>query len=142
MLKSSVVNMPTPQDTEHQRQYVPRNPTATPAFFPSAPAPVLDKNPAAVFSRFSADTLFFVFYFNQGTQHQYYAARELKKQSWRYHKNFLTFFQRHDDPTLTKDDYEQGSYLYFDYESGWCQRIKQNFTFIYKHLEDELQVNP
>jgi len=29
-------------------------------------------------------------------------------------------------------------YVYFDYETGWCQRIKSDFTFEYNYLEDEL----
>jgi hypothetical protein len=32
------------------------------------------------------DTLFFIFYQQQGSFPQYQASRELKKQSWRYHK--------------------------------------------------------
>src|SRR6185437_12511348 len=80
------------------KQYIPRNPCRTPAYFPSAPAAVFDD--PAIFEKFSTDTLFFVFYFQQGTPHQYLAARELKKQSWRYHKNFLTWFQRHEDPKV------------------------------------------
>jgi CCR4-NOT transcription complex subunit 3 len=79
-------------------------------------------------------------FFCAGTPHQYLAARELKKQSWRYHKQFLTWFQRHDDPKHTTDEYEQGTYVYFDYETTWCQRIKNDFTFEYRYLEDELAV--
>ena len=41
---------------------------------------------------------------------------------------------------VTADEYEQGTYVYFDYETGWCQRIKSEFTFEYGYLEDELQV--
>jgi len=55
----------------------------------------------------------------QGTQHQYYAARELKRLSWRYHKSYLTWFQRHDAPEFTNDHCERGTYVYFDYETGW-----------------------
>ena len=40
----------------------------------------------------------------------------------------------------TTDAFEQGTYVYFDYETGWCQRIKSEFTFEYGYLEDELQV--
>ena len=50
------------------------------------------------------------------------------------------WFQRHDDPKITTEEFEQGTYVYFDYESGWCQRIKADFTFEYRHLEDELAV--
>jgi CCR4-NOT transcription complex subunit 3 len=41
---------------------------------------------------------------------------------------------------MTTDDFESGTYVYFDYDSGWTQRIKADFTFEYRHLEDELQV--
>lgn len=45
--------------------------------------------------------------------------------------------QRHEEPKVTTDDYEQGTYVYFDYETGWCQRIKSDFRFDYSFLEDE-----
>jgi len=135
-MQPSFSHLPEPTDTERQKQYVPRNPYRTPNCFPSNPAPIFDD--PAIFERFSTDSLFFIFYFQQGTQHQYLAARELKKQSWRYHKNFLTWFQRHDEPKLTTEEYERGTYLFFDYESGWCHAIKTDFTFEYRHLEDEL----
>jgi hypothetical protein len=67
---------------------------------------------------------------------RYLAAKELKKQSWRYHKKYLTWFQRHEEPKEITNDYEQGTYVYFDYETGWCQRKKTEFTFEYRYLED------
>ena len=45
--------------------------------------------------------------------------------------------QRHEEPKITTDAYEQGTYVYFDYETGWCQRIKSDFRFDYSFLEDE-----
>ena len=36
------------------------------------------------FAKFDIDTLFFVFYFQQGTMQQQFAARELKNQQWRF----------------------------------------------------------
>ena len=77
------------------------------------------------FEKLDSDTLFFAFYYQQGTARQYAAARELKRQSWRYHKKYLTWFQRHEEPKVTTEDHESGTFVYFDYESGWCQRIKQ-----------------
>nr|GEZ96882.1 CCR4-Not complex, subunit 3/ 5 [Tanacetum cinerariifolium] len=38
---------------------------------------------------------------------QYLAAKELKKPSWRYHKKYNTWFQRHEEPNFAIDDYEQ-----------------------------------
>ena len=44
--------------------------------------------------------------------------------------------QRHTEPSRTTDEYEQGTYVYFDYnivhddlQTGWCYRRKENFTF-------------
>jgi len=137
-LSMSLFNMPEPSDSERPRTYVPRNPYPTPNSFPQTPAPVFDS--PSTFDKFDTDTLFFIFYQQQGTYQQYLAARELKKQSWRYHKKYLTWFQRHEEPKVTAEDYEQGTYVYFDYETGWCQRIKSDFTFEYGYLEDELHV--
>lgn len=96
-------------------------------------------NDPAIISKMDTDTLFFIFYFQQGSYQQYLAAKELKKQAWRYHKKYTTWFQRHDQPKQTTQEYEQGTYVYFDYEShdGWCQRIKSGFRFEYEYLEDE-----
>ena len=138
MLNASLASMPQPADSERPKTYVPRNPYPTPNSFPQTPAAVFDS--PAVFEKFDTDTLFFIFYYQQGTHQQYLAARELKKQSWRFHKKYMTWFQRHEEPKVTAEDYEQGTYVYFDYETGWCQRIKSDFTFEYGYLEDELQV--
>lgn len=50
---------------------------------------------------------------------------------------YLTWFQRHEEPKEITPDYEQGTYVYFDYETGWCQRKKTEFTFEYRYLEDK-----
>ena len=54
--------------------------------------------------------------------------------------------QRHEEPKRATDEFEQGTYVYFDYnvvhddaQAGWCYRLKQDFTFRYDALEDELQ---
>lgn len=77
---------------------------------------------------------------SQNTQYQLLAARELKRQSWRYHKLYRTWFQRYQEPRNTTRTFEAGTYLYFDYESGWCQRVKRDFKFEYQFLEDDFQV--
>lgn len=129
--------MPSSADSERARSYTPQNPYPTPASYPSQPSPIFE-NPA-VFEKLGTDCLFFIFYYAQGTYQQYLAARELKKQSWRFHKKYMTWFQRHEEPKVTTDEYEQGTYVYFDYETGWCTRIKQDFRFEYSFLEDSLQ---
>jgi len=134
MLEASMRNIPDSVDSERPKQYTARNPCITPAYYAQMPSPVFE-NPAT-FEKFDTDTLFFVFYYQQGSYQQYLAAKELKKQSWRYHKKYLTWFQRHEEPKEITNDYEQGTYVYFDYETGWCQRKKTEFTFEYRYLED------
>jgi CCR4-NOT transcription complex subunit 3 len=133
-----------PQSNEHDRtnirsnSYTPQNPyPATPASYPTTPNAIFE-NPA-IFEKLGTDALFYIFYYKQGSYQQYLAARELKKQSWRFHKKYMTWFQRHEEPKVTTDEYEQGTYVYFDWETGWCTRIKQDFRFEYSFLEDTLQ---
>jgi len=127
-----------------------KHPTVTPASFPQTQADIV-KNPAfwkrLGLDQFGIDTLFFAFYYQQvflfllvyfflyvlsypvhllnimlqNTYQQYLAARELKRQSWRYHKQYSSWFQRHEEPEVTTDDYEKGTYVYFDFHvaDGW-----------------------
>ncbi|CAM9093749.1 unnamed protein product [Ectocarpus sp. 4 AP-2014] len=134
-LEQSMMFKPQSRDSERAKPYVPRNPYRTPTAFPSQPAAAFEK--PHMFEKLNTDTLFLIFYYQQGSYQQYLAARELKRQSWRYHKKYMTWFQRHEEPKVTTDDYEQGTYVYFDYETGWCQRIKSDFRFDYSFLEDE-----
>ena len=136
-LNDGFATMPNATDNERSRQYSPQNPYPTPSSYPSSPSGIFD-NPA-IFEKLGTDCLFFIFYYAQGTYQQYLAARELKKQSWRFHKKYMTWFQRHEEPKVTTDEYEQGTYVYFDYETGWCTRIKTDFRFEYSYLEDSLQ---
>jgi hypothetical protein len=100
--------------------YVPRNFFAgTHASFPTTPV-ISGTESAALFDKLPMDTLFFAFYHQQNTQQQVLAARRLKKSSWRYHKKYSTWFQRHSEPKVTSADSEEGTYVYFDYEGGEC----------------------
>jgi len=45
---------------------------------------------------------------------RYLAAKELKNQSWRFHKKYITWFQRHEEPKEIQETYELGCYRYFD----------------------------
>lgn len=150
MLESAFYKLPQPKDSERAKSYAPRHPAVTPSSYPQVQAPIVN-NPAfwerLGADNFGTDTLFFAFYYQQNTYQQYLAAKELKKQSWRYHKKYNTWFQRHEEPKVATDDYEQGTYVYFDFhigsdelQHGWCQRIKTEFRFEYNYLEDELIV--
>lgn len=87
----------------------------------------------------------------QNTYPQYLAAKELKKQSWRYHRKYNTWFQRHEEPKVATDEYEQGTYVYFDFHvanddlgvgqnQGWygyfglyARYMRNLIMFIYKY---------
>ncbi|OAL45603.1 CCR4-NOT transcription complex [Pyrenochaeta sp. DS3sAY3a] len=137
MLATSMTMAPDSADTEAPRHYRPQNPYPfTPAHYPQEPLPIFDD--PRLYSRIETDALFYAFYYRQGTYQQYLAAKALKSQSWRFHKQYQTWFQRHEEPKAITEDYEQGTYRFFDYESTWMNRRKADFRFAYKFLEDEL----
>ncbi|KAK7899307.1 hypothetical protein WMY93_020160 [Mugilogobius chulae] len=133
MEESAWTHMPHPSDSERIRQYLMRNPCPTLPFHHQVPPPHSDT--VEFYQRLSTETLFFIFYYLEGTKAQYLAAKALKKQSWRFHTKYMMWFQRHEEPKTITDEFEQGTYIYFDYEK-WGQRKKEGFTFEYRYLED------
>ncbi|KAJ3109067.1 general negative regulator of transcription subunit 5 [Phlyctochytrium planicorne] len=142
MLNTSFQHLPESADAERPKYYFPQSSYPNPGYFPDTPLAVFE-NPA-IYEMFDLDTLFFIFYYQQGTyqqyvfafafellskrpKHRYLAAKELKKHAWRFHKKYQTWFQRHDEPKAINDEYEQGTYIYFDFENEWCQRKKNDF---------------
>lgn len=107
LLEASFRNMPQPSDSVVARRGRVRNPVPVPPSFPTTLPPVVD-NPA-LFERLDADALFFSFYFQQGTQQQFLAARELKRSNWRFHKKYNTWFARAEEPRLCTEEFEQGA---------------------------------
>ncbi|XP_020611064.1 CCR4-NOT transcription complex subunit 3-like [Orbicella faveolata] len=134
MLEAAYHHLPLPADSEKVRPCLPRNPYPTPAHHHQHPPQHVDS--IEFFQRLSTETLFFIFYYQEGTRAQYLAAKALKKQSWRFHTKYMMWFQRHEEPKAITDEYEQGTYIYFDYEK-WGQRKKEGFTFEYRYLEDK-----
>ena len=116
--------------------YNPRNPIYTHASFPTQPLAMADNQ--QFIDKLPVDTLFLAFYYQQGSYQQFLAAEKLKQASWRFHKKYLTWFQRHEEPKRSTDLFEEGNavhlpfemlscnvmciltgtYVYFDYESG------------------------
>lgn len=153
MMESAYYHMPHPSDSERTRTYLPRNPYHTPPYYQQSP--LAHSDTLDFYQRLATETLFFVFYYMEGTKAQYLAAKALKKQSWRFHTKYMMWFQRHEEPKIINEEYEQvrrptcparqtvyepifptqGTYIYFDYEK-WGQRKKEGFTFEYKYLED------
>ncbi|KAI9800688.1 MAG: hypothetical protein M1825_004010 [Sarcosagium campestre] len=117
MLAASAARCPDSVDAERPQLYVPHTHYNTPVYYPQHPHPIFDDS--RLYSRIDTDTLFYVFYYRQGTYQQYLAAKCLKNQSWRFHKQYQTWFQRHEEPKNITEEYEQGTYRFFDYESTW-----------------------
>lgn len=118
LLSASMSTAPDSADTEAPRHYRPQNPYPyTPTHYPQEPLAIFDD--PRLYSRIETDALFYAFYYRQGTYQQYLAAKALKSQSWRFHKQYQTWFQRHEEPKAITEDYEQGTYRFFDYESTW-----------------------
>jgi CCR4-NOT transcription complex subunit 3 len=118
MLNASRMTCPTPLDAEKPNHYKPQNPYLyTPGHYPQEPLGIFDD--PRLYSRIDTDSLFYAFYYRQGTYQQYLAAKALKSQSWRFHKQYQTWFQRHEEPKNITEEFEQGTYRFFDYESTW-----------------------
>lgn len=117
-LAASFAMRPDAFDAERPRHYKPSNPAAfTPNHWPQEPLPIFDD--PRLYDKIDTDALFYSFYYRQGTYQQYLAAKALKNQSWRFHKQYQTWFQRHEEPKNITEDFEQGTYRFFDYESTW-----------------------
>ncbi|KAK1068838.1 general negative regulator of transcription subunit 5 [Friedmanniomyces endolithicus] len=137
LLHASRLTAPLPSDANKPTHYTPLTPYPyTPAHYPTTPLPIFDD--PRLYSRIDTDSLFYAFYYRQGTYQQYLAAKALKGQSWRFHKQYQTWFQRHEEPKSITEEFEQGTYRFFDYESTWMNRRKADFKFAYKFLEDDL----
>ncbi|KAK5661693.1 hypothetical protein OQA88_9793 [Cercophora sp. LCS_1] len=132
----SETNKPDVSDAEVPRSYHPDMRYHSTSQFPQEPLPIFDD--PRLYSKIDTDTLFYVFYYKQGTHQQYLAAKALKDQSWRFHKQYQTWFQRHEEPKSITEEFEQGTYRFFDYESTWMNRRKADFKFAYKFLEDDV----
>lgn len=117
LLAASHTTRPDSIDADKPRHYRPQTRYNTPSHYPQEPLPVFED--PRLYGRVDTDVLFYVFYYQQGTYRQYLAAKSLKSQSWRFHKQYQTWFQRHDEPKTITEDYEQGTYRFFDYESTW-----------------------
>ncbi|XXH03708.1 hypothetical protein Hte_010114 [Hypoxylon texense] len=130
------MNMADSLDAEPPRQYRPESRFPSASGYPTEPLPIFED--PRLYSKIEPDTLFYVFYYKQGTYQQYLAAKALKDQSWRFHKQYQTWFQRHEEPKNITEEFEQGTYRFFDYESTWMNRRKADFKFAYRFLEDDV----
>nr|CDJ93241.1 Not CCR4-Not complex component and NOT domain containing protein [Haemonchus contortus] len=108
-LEASLARTPLPMDSERPRTYLPKIPCPCASYYPQVSAQNVDT--LEYYLRLSPETLFFIFYYMEGTRAQLLAAKALKKLSWRFHTKYLTWFQRHEEPKQITDDFEQGTYV-------------------------------
>lgn len=134
MLVASLATSPDMLDVAGPRNYKPENRCSTPSYYPQEVDAVFDD--PRLYSRIDPDTLFYVFYYKQKTYQQYLAAKALKNHSWRFHKQYQTWFQRHEEPKTITEEFEQGTYRFFDYESTWSVHISHgNYHLFFSAIE-------
>lgn len=137
LLSASHATCPDYLDAEKPRHYRPQMKYNTPRYYPQEPFMMIDD--PSLYSKIDTDTLFYIFYYRQNTYQQYMAAKSLKSQSWRFHKQYQTWFQRHEEPKTITEEYEQGTYRFFDYESTWSVKdvlaggLEDRSYYIYFH---------
>ncbi|XP_015581510.1 probable NOT transcription complex subunit VIP2 isoform X2 [Ricinus communis] len=88
------------------------------------------------FSKFTVETLFYIFYSMPKDEAQLYAANELYNRGWFYHKEHRLWFIRvpNVEPLVKTNTYERGSYHCFDPNTFEIIR-KDNFVLHYEMLE-------
>lgn len=141
LLSASHATCPDFLDAEKPRHYRPEQKYLTPRYYPQEPFMTIDE--PSLYGKIDTDTLFYIFYYRQNTYQQYMAAKSLKSQSWRFHKQYQTWFQRHEEPKTITEEYEQGTYRFFDYESTWYdshlspkQIVLQNTCDLFEKVAD------
>ncbi|XP_038902638.1 probable NOT transcription complex subunit VIP2 isoform X2 [Benincasa hispida] len=88
------------------------------------------------FSKFTLETLFYMFFSMPKDEAQLYAANELYNRGWFYHKEHRFWFIRvsNMEPLVKTSTYERGSYLCFDPHTFETVR-KDNFVLHYEMVE-------
>ncbi|KAK7194539.1 Not1 N-terminal domain, CCR4-Not complex component/NOT2 / NOT3 / NOT5 family [Novymonas esmeraldas] len=132
----SLANLPHTLDVQRQRPYEPPNAIDAIPYFPQEVLPVLASKD--FYRHMDLDTLFFIFYYHQKSYQQYFAAKELKARSYRYHTKQQRWYQRLERPQTTTETEERGAYTFFDFEEKWDHDRVDDFLFEYKYLENEL----
>ncbi|XP_022944311.1 probable NOT transcription complex subunit VIP2 isoform X2 [Cucurbita pepo subsp. pepo] len=88
------------------------------------------------FSKFTLETLFYIFFSMPKDEAQLYAANELYNRGWFYHKEQRFWFIRvsNMEPLVKTNTHERGSYLCFDPQTFETVR-KDNFVLHYEMVE-------
>lgn len=136
VLETSLLNCPDSADAERPRQYNPVNVHPLSVDYPQEP--MFELSSAKLMKKFDNDTLFFCFYYGEGQDDllKYNAAKELSNRGWVFNTETKQWFSRDDRAksrsvsVVASEEQDVGqSYKYFDYQSSWLIRRKDNYNF-------------
>ena len=115
--------------------YKPQNPVKVPDSYPQYPD--LKLLQPEFMRMFDEMTLFYIFYFHQGTVQQFFAGRELKQRDWIFNKVNKTWYHRLSEPVEKTEKYEIAKFEYFDDgKDSWGFRTLGSFRIDYQNIED------
>lgn len=144
LLESSLLNCPDSFDAEKPRLY---NPVKVhPSLVDYPQEPMYELNLASVMKKFDNDTLFFCFYYLEGSDNyaKWNAARELSARGWVFNTESKQWFKKDNkktrsmsviqpedelEPVDLGDANKEENYKYFDYEKTWLTRRKEAYKF-------------
>jgi CCR4-NOT transcription complex subunit 2 len=106
----------------------------------ATPAAYLQQPPwlaPGLLSRFSPESLFYVFYSSPGDDAQLAAAEELAARGWHWHKELKAWLQRAPGapPPVKGERGERGAFVFFD-AGAWERVRKDNFALDYAALDE------
>lgn len=128
VLEASLLNCPDSFDLEKPRQYNPVNVHPLSVDYPQEP--MYELSLAGIMKKFDIDTLFFCFYYSEGQDNlaKWNAARELSRRGWVFNTETSQWFSKDDKkPRALVVQHDLDSYKYFDYQSTWLIRRKEDF---------------
>ena len=146
LLENSLLNCPDSFDSEKPRQYNPVNIHPSSIDYPQEP--MYELNCSKIMRKFDNDTLFFCFYYSEGSDSiaRWNAAKELSRRGWIFNTELHQWFLKDNKkprsmsavpqseeetqtpPPASEDGIKQ-NYKYFDYEKTWLVRRKENYKF-------------
>eukprot|EP00049_Salpingoeca_infusionum_P026493 m.26007 g.26007 ORF g.26007 m.26007 type:complete len:634 (+) comp8781_c0_seq2:109-2010(+) len=121
---------------EQTTAYTPQHRLQTPIpYYPEQP---LDQFMTGMgFSKLDNDVLFFIFYYQQGTKQQLLAASELQQRGFRFHTQHQMWFVSERNPEEVTDQYEIGTFKFFDHKTTWNLVEQQGFKLEYRYMEGD-----
>ncbi|KAI3378779.1 hypothetical protein SNEBB_010413 [Seison nebaliae] len=94
------------------QQKIPRMYVPTPEYYPTDCLPTTMT--IEYYTKLPEDTLFFIYFFMEGTLAQRLAATALKKRMWDFHKVAYSWMKRSSAPIRISNESEVGRYIYFN----------------------------